>query len=289
VEDPDDQFPADFSLKVSPGANYTLAGSTITPSASFVNGPLSVVVRVNDGTDDSPPFEVKIQVTPISARPKINGQRELTMMEDSTLTIKLTDLIVTDADDPDYPAGFTLQVLSDTVGAYQVAGNTVRPAPDLNGLIEVRITVSDGDNTSDIFRLAIFVTPENDAPRITLLEADPLLYEPGNDPAQIFQRLVLNDVDNEYLAIAEVGFLPPFSPKNDKILYDFDTTKIRPVHDPKGTLFLIGYATVDEYQIALRSMKYNYQITKDHNGKTEEILQGTRTVYVNVHDGQRIS
>ena len=61
-----------------------------------MNGTLSVSVRVNDGTADSPPFEVKIQITPISATPKINGQRELTMLEDSTLTIQLTDLIVTD-------------------------------------------------------------------------------------------------------------------------------------------------------------------------------------------------
>jgi len=290
VEDPDNAYPVGFSIKVSPGANYTLNGATITPASSFVSGTLSVGVRVNDGTDDSNLFQVKIQVAPISATPRINGQSELTMMEDSIITITLADLIVTDADNPGYPKGFTLKVLGDSEGVYQASGATVRPAPDLNGFIEVGVTVSDGVNTSEEFRLAIFVNPVNDAPRITQLETTPLTYEPGTDPAELFRRLVLADVDNEYLSMAEIGFRPTnFSARNDEILFDFDTTKIRVIRDPKGILFLIGYATVAEYQDALRSMTYNYRITQDANGKQEGILSGSRIVYVNVNDGQSIS
>ena len=156
MKDPDNDYPVDFTLKVSPGANYTLNGTTITPAASFVSGTLSVGVRVNDGTDDSNLFEVKIQVNPISATPSINGQRELTMMEDSTITITLADLIVTDADNPGYPNGFTLKVLGDSEGVYQASGTTVRPSPDLNGFIEVGVTVSDGVNTSDCIQVGNF-------------------------------------------------------------------------------------------------------------------------------------
>jgi gliding motility-associated-like protein len=290
VEDPDNEYPAGFSIKVSPGANYTVNGTTITPASNFVSGTLSVGVRVNDGTDDSNLYQVKIQVTPISATPRINGQREITIMEDSTITITLADLIVTDADNPDYPKGFTLKVLSDSEGVYRVNGASVTPAPDLNGFIDVGITVSDGVNTSEEFRLAILVTPVNDAPRITQLDTSPVTYEPGKEPAELFRRLVLADVDNEYLSMAEVGFRPSnFSARNDELLFDFDTTKIRVIRDPNGILFLIGYATVDEYQNALRSMRYNYQITQDTNGKQEEIITGSRTVYVNVNDGQSIS
>lgn len=290
VDDPDNQFPADFTLKVFPGSNYAVNGASITPAANFVNATLSVGVRVNDGTDDSPLFEVKIQVMPISATPNINSQRELTMVEDSTLTITLTDLIVTDADNPDYPKGFTLRVLSDPEGIYQSVGNTVRPPPDFNGLFEVRITVSDGQNTSNVFRLVILVMPVNDPPTIALLDSGPLPYEPGSEPAELFRRLVLADVDNEYLGMAEVGFRETnFSSKTDELLFDFDTTRIRVVRDPAGKLFLIGYATIQEYQVALRSIKYNYRITRDFNGEPEQILPGSRTIYVNVNDGQRIS
>jgi gliding motility-associated-like protein len=290
VDDPDNQFPADFTLKVFPGSNYAVNGASITPAANFVNATLSVGVRVNDGTDDSPLFEVKIQVMPISATPNINSQRELTMVEDSTLTITLTDLIVTDADNPDYPKGFTLRVLSDPEGIYQSVGNTVRPPPDFNGLFEVRITVSDGQNTSNVFRLVILIMPVNDPPTIALLDSGPLPYEPGSEPAELFRRLVLADVDNEYLGMAEVGFRETnFSSKTDELLFDFDTTRIRVVRDPAGKLFLIGYATIQEYQVALRSIKYNYRITRDFNGEPEQILPGSRTIYVNVNDGQRIS
>ena len=290
VNDPDNNYPVGFTLKVSPGANYTLNGTTVRPASNFVSGTLSVGVRVNDGTDDSNLFEVKIQVNPISATPRIDGQRELTMMEDSTITITLADLIVSDADNANYPNGFTLRVLGDNAAAYQANGTTVRPSPDLNGFIEVGVTVSDGVNTSGEFRLAIFVNPVNDAPRITQLETASVAYEPGKEPAELFRRLVLTDVDNDNLSMAEIGFRPAnFSPENDELLFNFDTTKIRVIRDPAGALFLIGYASVEEYQVALRSMRYNYRITRDLNGNPDEILSGSRVVYVNVNDGQSIS
>ena len=290
VNDPDNEFPADFKLKVSPGTNYTVTGTTVKPSASFTSGTLTVGVRVNDGTNDSPVFQLKIQVTPISATPRIIGQRELTMMEDSTLTITLSDLIVTDADNPDYPKGFTLKVLGDGEGVYTASGAGVTPAADLNGFIEVGVTVSDGTNTSNEFRLAILVNPVNDPPKVTLLETFALPFEPGKEPVNIFNRLTLSDIDNDYLSMAEIGFRPTnFNPRNDEILFDFDTTLIRVVRDPGGTLFLIGYATLDQYQTALRSMKYNYKITQDFNGNPDEVPSGSRTVYANVNDGQSIS
>jgi gliding motility-associated-like protein len=290
VSDPDNQFPAGFSLKVFPGANYTVSGTKVTPKAGFVNGILSVGVKVNDGSDDSQLFELKIQVTPISATPRINGQKELTVMEDNVITITLSDLIVTDADNPNYPAGFTLRVAAGGEGVYSANGNTVRPASNFNGFMEVGVTVNDGLNTSAEFRLAILVTPVNDAPLITLLEASPLSFEPGNEPAEVFRRLVLADVDNEYLSMAEIGFREPnHSPQHDELLLDYENPKIRAVQDSAGILFLIGTATVEDYQAALRSLKYNYRITKDLNGKPDEILSTPRTIFVNVYDGQDVS
>ena len=290
VSDPDNQFPAGFSLKVFPGANYTVSGTTVTPKAGFVNSILSVGVKVNDGSDDSQLFELKIQVTPISATPRINGQKELTVMEDNAITITLSDLLVTDSDNPNYPAGFTLRVLAGGEGVYSANGNTVRPASNFNGFMDVRVTVNDGVNTSSEFRLAILVTPVNDAPLITLLEASPLSFEPGNEPAEVFRRLALNDVDNEYLSMAEIGFREAnHSPQHDELLLEYENPKIRAVQDPAGILFLVGTATVEDYQAALRSIKYNYKVTKDLNGKPEEILSTPRTIYVNVNDGQDVS
>ncbi len=291
VIDPDNEYPAGFSLKVFPGTNYTVSGLEITPVANFVNGTLRVGVQVNDGLDDSPLFELKIQVTPISAIPRINGQKELVVLEDNSLTITLSDLIVTDADNPNYPLGFTLKVLTSDEGLYSTDGNTIRPAQDLNGFIEVGVTVSDGANTSEEFRLSVFVIPVNDAPVITLSENSPLKFEPGNEPVGVFRRIEVTDVDNKYLSMAEIGFRggANHSPENDELLFESENARIRGIRDPAGILFLIGNATLEEYQTALRTIKYNYRIRQKFNGEPEGILSGPRTIYINVSDGESLS
>src|SRR5690606_7687422 len=70
VIDPDDNYPADFTLTVSPGLNYTLSGNTITPALNF-NGTLSVPVRVNDGSANSDIFNLQVQVLPVNDAPEI--------------------------------------------------------------------------------------------------------------------------------------------------------------------------------------------------------------------------
>jgi len=62
VDDPDNDYPADFSLAVMDGADYTRDGNTITPVQGFT-GTLSVDVTVNDGQADSPVFTCMVEVT----------------------------------------------------------------------------------------------------------------------------------------------------------------------------------------------------------------------------------
>ena len=62
VSDPDNVFPNDFTLAVTPGVNYSVTANEITPNIDF-EGNLSVPVTVNDGQNSSNPFNVTIQVT----------------------------------------------------------------------------------------------------------------------------------------------------------------------------------------------------------------------------------
>jgi hypothetical protein len=62
VTDPDNVFPDDFSLLLLDGANYTLAGNTISPDANF-NGTLSVLATVSDGLISSAAFALTVEVT----------------------------------------------------------------------------------------------------------------------------------------------------------------------------------------------------------------------------------
>jgi gliding motility-associated-like protein len=284
VTDPDNEFPIGFTLNVLPGSNYTVDGTSVTPSASIVNGVFFVSVTVNDGQNDSAPFELKIQVVPPTARPQITGQKELTMMEDSTLTISLTDLIVSDADDPDYPQGFILIVLPSD-GLYTRDGNSIRPLPDLNGFIEVDILVSDGTNVSEEFKLAILVMPVNDPPQFIEADTTVLPYEPGRGPFAIFETINVYDVDDDHLILAEIGFEPEnYNPANDQCIFSIENSNIRSVYDSIGRLFLIGYATIDDYVDALRIIQYNYVVTREINGDPAQIIAGPRKVYLTAFD-----
>ncbi|HET6539029.1 MAG TPA: T9SS type B sorting domain-containing protein, partial [Chryseolinea sp.] len=54
-------------------------------------------------------------------------------------------------------------------------------------------------------------------------------------------------------------------------------------------LFLIGYATLDEYRDALQNIQYNYRLTDDEKGNPAEVSGGARSIYINVYDGQSFS
>src|SRR5690606_4134993 len=90
TEDPDNAFPADFTLEVQAGANYTFVDNTITPALDFV-GDLLVSVIVNDGTDDSEAFELTVKV----GSPYFTS----TPGEDATEDVAYTyDIVATDPD-----------------------------------------------------------------------------------------------------------------------------------------------------------------------------------------------
>ena len=93
VTDVDNEFPADFSLSVLPGLNYVTDGTTVTPAQDF-NGNLSVEVRVNDGSDDSPGFFLNLTVDPVNDIPEVLGQDPLSTPEETELLITLAMLTV---------------------------------------------------------------------------------------------------------------------------------------------------------------------------------------------------
>lgn len=61
ITDPDNSL-GDISINAQAGTNYTADGATITPNEGF-EGIISVPVIANDGTDDSEPFNIDIEVS----------------------------------------------------------------------------------------------------------------------------------------------------------------------------------------------------------------------------------
>ncbi len=62
VTDVDNTYPDDFTLTVSAGTNYAVAGATVTPAVGF-NGDLTVPVTVNDGAANSNTYNLIVFVS----------------------------------------------------------------------------------------------------------------------------------------------------------------------------------------------------------------------------------
>lgn len=223
VSDPDNTYPAGFTLSVSPGQDYTVSGTTITPAPGF-SGTLSVGVSVSDGMASSAVFSAQVTVSPVNDPPVITGQNAMSVNEDNQFTLLLSNLTVSDTDNT-YPAGFTLTVLPGT--GYSVSGNTVTPAQNFTGTLSVSVVVNDGTSDSAPFPVQVSVMPVNDAPQITgqqplsMMEDQSLLLE--------LQHLVVTDPDNAWPA----GFALLVSPGAN---YSLSGATVTPLPNFQGTL-----------------------------------------------------
>ena len=203
VTDPDNNYPADFTLATQNGANYSRSGNVITPANDFV-GTLTVPVTVNDGQDPSPVFNVTISVTAVNDVPEITGQQSLSIQEDPVvgLTVQIADLII---DDPDNSPNEMTLSLSDGQN-YTRVGNTVTPVANYNGNLTVITTVSDGQSTSANFSLQITVDAVNDQPFVSAPIGGQNAVE--NSPFSLDVSGNFDDVDNDPLDYSVMG-LPP--------------------------------------------------------------------------------
>ena len=202
VTDPDNTYPDDFTLTVFGGTNYTVNATTITPAANF-SGELTVPLQVNDGIANSNMFNATVTVTADNDGPVIVGQNALVTTEDTPITLLVTDFIVEDPDNT-FPNDFTLSVQDGT--NYTRNGNTITPAQDFEGQLNVPVTVNDGTFDSPVFVANVTVGGENDPPVLVTPIPDQLAVE--NSPFSLDLRPNFSDVDNPTLDFNASG-LPP--------------------------------------------------------------------------------
>jgi len=177
VNDPDDTYPEGFTLIVNAGENYTFSETTVTPVAGYT-GILTVPVQVHDGDTLSALFNLAITVEPkpVNQPPVITGQSTLQTVKNQPVAISLTNLTVTDPDDT-YPTDFTLTLQPGL--NYTLSGNTVTPALDFVGSLQVGAIVNDGENSSNTWPLIIEVA-----------NVEQLLIT-GQNPLQVYEDSVL--------------------------------------------------------------------------------------------------
>jgi gliding motility-associated-like protein len=280
VTDPDNDFPNDFKLSVLDGNNYTVSGTTITPTRDFI-GTLAVPVTVNDGELTSAPFNLLVKVVE-NGRLQITGHKPLATPEDSVLVITLSDLHVIDPEDK-FPGGFSLRI---GPGAnYQVNEQTIRPVRDFYGNLRVPVTVTNGRATAADFELLIVVTPVNDAP--VIIWDDKLLPFTGADqPVEIAREAQVKDVDDRELLMMEVGFQKEhFQTGSDEIQFAIVEQLEAVYNGETGVLSYVGSASLATYDKAIQSLKYNF---KSMAGDTLPSVD-TKVIYFRLSDGKTLS
>jgi hypothetical protein len=100
----------------------------------------------------------------INAVPVITGQNAITVAEDNSITVTASHLVITDPDNS--PAQMTVTI--GTGSNYSISGvNTLVPSENYNGPLTVPVVISDGIASSNLFNVAVTVTPVNDAPVVS--------------------------------------------------------------------------------------------------------------------------
>jgi hypothetical protein len=183
---------------------YTHDGSDLSATDSFV-------YQANNG-EPSANATVTISINPINDAPVITGvATPLSTPEDASLTISITDLVISDPDNA-FPTDFTL-VLQDGLD-YTRAGNTITPNPNFNGQLSVPATVSDLEPLeSPIFLIPVDVSAENDPPVLQLEIGSRTAEE--NSLFELDASENFSDADGDALTFSATGL-----PASNSIIID---------------------------------------------------------------------
>lgn len=161
-----EKAPANMSLVVQDGNNYSVSGTTITPDLNFT-GNLNIPVRINADGKLSNTYTFLMTVNPVNDPPVINSQlQELSTKQGECVNLELSMFNVSDPDNT-YPSGFSLNILPGNY--YSFSGTSVCPNPVFTGVLPVNVRVYDGQaySSSFVFNLTVlgnrpvFILPED--------------------------------------------------------------------------------------------------------------------------------
>ena len=259
VSDPDDNYPNGFSMTIREGKDFTVSGNVITPKNGFT-GTLTAAVTVNDGQDNSAPFDLKIEVVDNSVSenvaPVITGQRPLSIQENTSLQIQFSDLTVTDPDNK-YPNGFTLLLAAGN--NYGVNQTIITPVADFVGTLTVPVAVNDGKANSAPFSLLITVTEKVSSRTVQITGQLPLNTSENKSISISLSDLVVSDSGNGY----PEGFALSISPGTN---YTIENNSVLPNIDFVGELSIPVSVNAGSIRSNVFDLKITVVETEDFTG-----------------------
>jgi hypothetical protein len=132
--------------------------------------------------------------------PIIEGQNVVTIDEDSSIVVTLSDLLIFDPDSA-FPEDFSL-LLQEAIN-FTVDGQTISPSANFNGDLRVPMQVNDGVLDSNQFSLLVQVTAINDPP-IAVDDMQILTENSGTISINVLANDT--DIDSEELFITALDY-----------------------------------------------------------------------------------
>ncbi len=163
-------------------------------------------------------------------------------------------------------------------------GLTYNAGGDYFGFDQLTLTVDDQGNTgapgnlTDVATVQIDVTPVNDAPTLSNIEAIPVGYTENSAPVGITGNLTLADVDDTVIESGTVSISGNYVAGEDVLSFTNLSGIAGGWNAATGELTLTGSATLAQYESALQTVAYHN--TSDNPDTT------TRTVSFSINDGE---
>ena len=182
---------------------------------------------------------------------------------DSILSIKIVD---TPAHGVLFWAGKTI-VSGDEIAVHHgvISNFSYVPNANYSGFDTLAWNASDGffyaDQEARIFIKTIVV---NDSPVLSNIESDPVLYALGDPAVFITKKLILSDVDDNFMFRASVKVVDNHNPGDLLTLGPDAPRSIGSSFDPAtGVLALTGKESKSNYEMALNNILFSSPIAED--------------------------
>ena len=151
-------------------------------------------------------------------------------------------------------------------------GGTVATPNDILTANVFSWAIDEANVEPEIKCMQIGVVPVNDAPVMEGNSAGPLVYHENDGLVAISDSIVLSDVDDVLINSATISITSNFQTGEDRLGYsNAEQSSIFGVWDSStGTLQLTGTDSIENYQLALRSV--TYQNTSESPNPTDRVI-----------------
>ncbi len=196
VFDIDNNYPVNFTFLLSEGSDYQIVNNQIVPNENYF-GEITIPIQVSDGSSEnnlSSIFNLKINVLPVNDAPIIHNQQPVSVLEEDTFSISLSDLVYSDIENNSVKIE-----IGDGENYTVLNQDSIIPNKNFTGILNIPIVLNDQqsqNNLSQIFYFQVEVLPVNDSPVINF-PAQIHFYEDNvSDNFSFFQ--FISDVDNQF-------------------------------------------------------------------------------------------